>query len=263
MAFHVRSNSLPSKSHPVISNVEDHICRLNSSQEASVSTSSICKNLASLRDLHEEINNLIQLPSVQQALLDENQASELLDGSLNLVDICATARDVLLLTKESVEELESSLRRNKGIDTYMNSRKKIDKIVNKCIINLRSFDQCSTVVLNKYSNLKAIASMLKEAQAIGFSVLKSALKIFASKQKSWSLVSKFSRSSRVHSQTEEELYALNIHKLRKDMDTLSLQNVTKQLKESEMIFQELEENLEAFFRSLVKTRVSLLNVLNY
>ncbi|KAL2468125.1 hypothetical protein Fot_51650 [Forsythia ovata] len=178
MAFHVRSNSLPSKSHPVIANVEDHICRLKSSQEASVSASSICTNLASLRDLHEDINNLIQLPSVQKALIDENRANELLDGSLELVNICGIARDIILLTNESVEELESSLRRNRGIDTYMNSRKKIEKMVRKWIKNLKStFDQCST---NKASNL---ASALKEAQAISFSVLKSALKFLHQSKK--------------------------------------------------------------------------------
>ncbi|KAL2503870.1 Uncharacterized protein Adt_19491 [Abeliophyllum distichum] len=120
--------------------------------------------------------------------------------------------------------------------------------------------------LNKDNNLKGIAIVLKESQVIGVSVLKSALTIFASKQKTWSLVSKFTQSSRVHSQTEEErnaqeLYALNINKLRKDMDTTSGQNVMKQLSASEMTIQELEENLEAFFRSLVKIRVSLLNVL--
>ncbi|CAI9777942.1 unnamed protein product [Fraxinus pennsylvanica] len=258
MSFHVRSNSFPSKSHPEIANVEDHICRLRSSEEASFSASSICTQMASLRDVHEVINNLIQPPSVQQTFMD--QANELIDGSLELVDICGIARDVILLMKESIEELESSLRRNRGIDTYVNSRKKIEKMVKKCIKNLKTFDQCSTTFLNKDNNL---ASMLKEALAIGFSVLKSTLTIFASKQKAWSLVSMFSRSSRVHLHTEEGLYALNINKLRKDMDTLSAQSVMMQLKESEMIFQELEENLEAFFRSLVKTRVSLLNVLNH
>ncbi|KAL2468128.1 uncharacterized protein Fot_51653 [Forsythia ovata] len=122
--------------------------------------------------------------------------------------------------------------------------------------------------LNKDNNLNAIANVLKESQVTGFSVLKSTLTIFASKQKTWSLVSKFTQSSRVHSQTEEEsnakeLYALNINKLRKDMDTAFMQNVMKQLSASEMTIQELEENLEAFFRSLVKIRVSLLNVLSH
>ncbi|KAL2468126.1 hypothetical protein Fot_51651 [Forsythia ovata] len=267
MAFHVRSNSLPSKSHPVIANVEDHICRLKSSQEASVSASSIFTHLASLTDLHEDINNLVQLQSAQQDLANKNWASELLDGSLKLVDICGIARDVIFLMKESVQELQSSLRRNRGTDAYINSRKNIDKMVRKCIKNLKSFDQCSTAFLNKDNNLNATGTMLQEAHAIGFSVLKSALSIFASKQKTWSLVSKFTQSSRLHTQREkesytQELYASNIQKLQKDVDTLSVQNVLKQLKESEMTIQELEENLEAFFRSLVKTRVCLLNVLN-
>ncbi|KAL2520790.1 uncharacterized protein Fot_24713 [Forsythia ovata] len=265
MVLHVRSNSFPSKSHPVIANVVDQICRLKSSEEASVSASSICTNLASLTDLHEDINNLIQLPSAQQALAYENGSSELLDGSLKLVEICGIALDVLFLTKESTQELESSLRRNRGIDAYMTSRKNIDKMVKKCIKNLKSFDQCSTALLNKDSNVKAIGGTVKEAQAFGISVLKSALTIFASKQKTWSLVTKFTQTSRVHSHTKEEskaqeLYVLNIDKLRKDIYTLCVQNVMKQLKESEMIIQELEENIETLFRSLVKTRIYLLNV---
>ncbi|CAA2954640.1 Hypothetical predicted protein [Olea europaea subsp. europaea] len=203
--------------------------RLKTSKEASVSSSSICTQLASLRDLLEDINNLIQLPSVQQALAGETFASELLDGSLKIVNICGIARDVIILMKESIQELQSSLRRNRGFEAYMTSMKKIDKIV------------------------------------IGFSVLGSALTLFASKQKTWSLVSRFTQSSRLHSQTEQEsnaqeLYALNINKLRKDMDTVSVQDVMKQLNVSEMIIQEVEESLEAFFRSLVKIRVSLLNV---
>ncbi|CAI9777940.1 unnamed protein product [Fraxinus pennsylvanica] len=264
MAFHVRSNSFPSKSHPAIANVEDNICRLKSLKEASVSSSSICTQLVSLRDLHEDINNLIQLQSVQQALTDETCARELLDGSLKLVDICGIARDVIILMKESVQDLQSSLRRNRGMDAYMASRKKIDKMVKNCIKNLKNLEQSSA---NKDNNLKAIATVLKESQVIGFSILKSALTIFASKQKTWSLLSKFTQSSHVHSETEEEsnsqeLYGLNINKLRKDMDTVSVQNVTKQLNASEMTIQELEENLEAFFRSLLKIRVSLLNVLS-
>ncbi|KAL0360430.1 UNVERIFIED_CONTAM: hypothetical protein Sradi_3727500 [Sesamum radiatum] len=89
-AFHSRSNSFPSQSHPVMDGVEDHLCRLKSSEAASTSASSVCANLASLRDLHEGINNLIQMASIQQALSneqDENWINELLEGSLRLVDL--------------------------------------------------------------------------------------------------------------------------------------------------------------------------------
>ncbi|KAL0351643.1 UNVERIFIED_CONTAM: hypothetical protein Scaly_1553000 [Sesamum calycinum] len=271
-AFHSRSNSFPSQSHSVIESVEDHLCRLKSSEAASTSATSICMNLASLRDLHQGIDNLIQMPSVQQALSQgqgESWVHELLEESLRLVDLCGFSRDVVCSTKESIQDLESSIRRNRGekatgedVNTYVASRKKINKMVNKGIKNLKSSNQSSTP-------LPTIGAMLKETEALDFSVLKSVLMLLSgekegSKQRSWSLLSKFSHTKRVHTEVEQEtaaeaLCSLNMHRSRKGMDNITL----KQLKSAEMSIQELDEGLEALFRSLVKTRVSLLNVLSH
>ncbi|KAL0351644.1 UNVERIFIED_CONTAM: hypothetical protein Scaly_1553100 [Sesamum calycinum] len=207
--LHVRSNSLPSKSHPIVTDVEDQLCRLRSSEGTSTSATSVTANLASLRELHE--------------------------------DLCGFARDVLSLTKGSVQDLQSSIRRNRAF-------------------------------LDEESDIKAIA-MLKETESFGFSVLKSVLILLSgekgrSKKRSWSLLSKFTQSIRVSSERDQECLAedfcsLNLQKSGKNMDIVAVQNVLKQLKTSEMAIQELEEELEAFFRSLVKTRVSLLNALNH
>ncbi|KAL2232183.1 uncharacterized protein LOC105178962 [Sesamum indicum] len=269
-AFHSRSNSFPSQSHPVMESVEDHLLRLKSSEAASMSAASVCANLARLRDLHESIDNLIQMSSVQQALSQgqgENWVNELLEESLRLVDLCGFSRDVVRSTKESIQDLESSIRRNRGenatrddINAYVASRKKMDKMVKKCIKNLKSFNQSATP-------LPAIGTMLKETEALDSSVLKSLLMLLSgetegSKRRSWSLLSK---TKRVHSETEQEngadqeLFSLNMHKSSKGMDKITL----KQLKATEMSIQELEEGLEALFRSLVKTRVSLLNILSH
>ncbi|KAL0438308.1 UNVERIFIED_CONTAM: hypothetical protein Slati_2313800 [Sesamum latifolium] len=179
--------------------------------------------MVSLRDLHEGLNNLIQMPSVQQALSQgegENWVNELLDESLRLVDLCGFSR-VVCLTKESIQDLESSIRRNE----VKSHRKR-----HQCLCGLKKEDQ-------QDGRIKA---------------------------KNWSLLSKFAQTKRVHSEAEQEtaaenLCSLNIHKSRKGMDNITL----KQLKSAEMSIQELEEGLEALFRSLVKTRVSLLNVLSH
>ncbi|KAK4390901.1 hypothetical protein Sango_2153400 [Sesamum angolense] len=275
-AFHSRSNSFPSQSHPIMDVVENHLCRLKSSEAASTSATSVCTNLGSLRDLHEGINNLIQMASVQQALSNEQDdkwINELLDGSLRLVDLCGFSRDVVCLTKESVQDLESSIRRNKGettfdMNAYVASRKKINKMVTKYIKNLKGFNQNS--LLDKDYDLKAIGKMLKETEALAFSILKSVLILMAgekerSKQKSWSLLSKFTQTSRVHSEVQQEagaenLCSFNTFKSLKSMDNIALQST---LKASEMTIDKLEEGLEALFWSLVKTRVSLLNVLSH
>ncbi|KAL8059351.1 hypothetical protein ABFX02_03G081200 [Erythranthe guttata] len=262
--YHSRSNSFPSQSHPAIESVEDHLCRFRADDSE---TNSVCSKLASLRNLHECINDLIQMPSIQQTLSHGNWINELLEGSLKLVDLCALSREIVSLTKESVQDLESSIRRNKAeaatsadISAYVASRKKITKMVNKSIKSLKSFNHKSTTDNDLWA-------MLKEAESHDLSVLKSVLILLSgenerSNQSSWSLLSKFTtQNSRVYSESgPEDLSLLNIEKSTKNMDS---KNMLKQLKSSEMTIQEIEEGLEALFRSLVKNRVSLLNVLSH
>ncbi|KAG8378058.1 hypothetical protein BUALT_Bualt08G0098600 [Buddleja alternifolia] len=243
--FHSRSNSFPSQSHPIINDVEDHLRRLKSTEATSTSATSICANLASLRDLHECINNMIQMSSIQQALSNEQGQSwinELLEGSLRLVDLCEFSRDVACSTKESVQNLESSIRRNGGetaasndIKAYVASRKKITKLVNKYIKNLKSLTKNSTALPDI-----EFGTMLKETETLVFSILKSALTLISGEKEkskqSWSLFSHFTQTSQVHSE-KDDVCSLNI--------------------------QAVEEGLEALLRSLIKTRVSLLNVVSH
>ncbi|XP_021807858.1 uncharacterized protein LOC110751664 [Prunus avium] len=103
MAFHTLSNSFPSRPHPIIQEVDEHLCRLRSSEAASTSSSSICHKLSALQDLHDCVDKLLLLPLTQQALAKEQNkkwTNELLDGSLRLLDVCSSAKDAILQTKE-------------------------------------------------------------------------------------------------------------------------------------------------------------------
>ncbi|XP_011100845.1 uncharacterized protein LOC105178953 [Sesamum indicum] len=240
--LHVRSNSLPSKSHPIVNDVEDQLCRLRSNKGTSTSTS-VISDLAILRDLHEGINNLIQMPSTQQAISHANSekwTNELLEESLGLVDLCGFARDVLSLTKGSVQDLQSSIRRNRGeaaladnINAYMTSRKKINKMVKKLIKNFKNLDKNCIMLLDEESDVEGDRGLCRV---------------------------EYERDQECCS---ESSLSLELPKSGKDMNTIDMQNVLKQLQASEMTIQELEEELEAFFRSSLKTRVSLLNALNH
>ena len=88
---HVRSNSLPSNTHPLVASVEEQLYRLKASEET---FSSINHRLGGLKELYERVDDLIHLPLTQQALCRE-QLEDVLDGSLRLLDACGTARDVL------------------------------------------------------------------------------------------------------------------------------------------------------------------------
>jgi hypothetical protein len=111
--FHARSNSFPSRLNPAITQLDEHLRRSRASEGACTS-SSLGGKLSSLQDLHDCVNKLLFLPLNQQAIAQENNGKlieELLDGSLQVLDLCNTAKDALLQTKESVHELQSILRR--------------------------------------------------------------------------------------------------------------------------------------------------------
>ncbi|CAL8121897.1 unnamed protein product [Prunus armeniaca] len=96
MAFHTRSNSFTSRRHPIVQEVDEHLCRLRSSDATSTSSTSISHKLIGLQDLHSCVDRLFQLPLTQQALAqeqNEKSTNELLDGSLRLLDVCSSAKD--------------------------------------------------------------------------------------------------------------------------------------------------------------------------
>ncbi|KAL6217954.1 hypothetical protein ACLB2K_011171 [Fragaria x ananassa] len=109
MAYHTRSNSFPSRPHPIIQEVDEHLCRLRSSEATSTSSSLISDKLHGQQDLLDCVDRLLQLQGTQQALAQEQQqkwANELLKGSLRLLDICSTAKDAMSETKECIQELQ-------------------------------------------------------------------------------------------------------------------------------------------------------------
>ncbi|XP_021629647.1 uncharacterized protein LOC110627606 [Manihot esculenta] len=114
-ACHIRSISLPSRSHPLIVNIEEQLYKLKASKSSSMS----CK-LNGLKNLFECIDDLLQMPMAQQSLTRERQnlcVESTLNGSMELLDLCDSTRDLFSQMKECVQELELSLRRRKGKDS--------------------------------------------------------------------------------------------------------------------------------------------------
>ncbi|TYJ03548.1 hypothetical protein E1A91_A12G035700v1 [Gossypium mustelinum] len=241
-SYHARSNSLPSRQHPIVSQIDENLNRLRASQSASTS-SSIGHNLSGLQDLHECVDVLLQFPLTQQALDQEKQremVEELLDGSLMLLDVCTTAKDALLQTKECTRELQSILRRRPEI------------------------------------------SVLRDVEAVTISVLESVLSFISgpeaeSKSCRWPLVSKLMHQKKVMCEEEQkaneilsaEAASWLLHadhnfnsSCTKSENMKHVENVQKELQSSELSIQDLEEGLETLSRRMIKTRVTVLNIIS-
>ncbi|TQE01755.1 hypothetical protein C1H46_012699 [Malus baccata] len=179
MAFHTRSNSFPSRRHPIIQEIDEHLCRLRSSKDTSTSSSSISHKLSGLQDLHDCVEKWLS-------------------------------------------------------QKYLSSRKMVKKAIQKAMKNLK----CSS--LNKDNETVAIGPK--------------------SQPRSWSLVSKMMQSRKVACKEETEANEFTI------VDATlhrSADNAQSQLEKLESCIQDQEEGLECLFRQLIKTRVSLLNILNH
>jgi len=214
------------------------------------------------------VNDLIHLPRNQNVLSHEphrGEVEEVLDGSLTLMDISGVAMDALSQMKESILNFQSALRRgsdNDGIHAYLMSRKKICKTISKCLANLKKVEKSCTLTLQE--NNGTPTRMLKEAEAISLSTLKSLLlyvmgKKIMSQTGGWSLVAKLVKSKRISTDICNDVEEVDCALRSGTAKRVSL----KQLETLEMTIHELMDVLESVSRCLVKTRVSLLNVLNY
>ncbi|XP_031275881.1 uncharacterized protein LOC116134338 [Pistacia vera] len=275
--FHARSNSLPSRSHPLVSQIDEHLSKLGTTEATSSSTSN---GVNALKDLYDLVNNFLLLPLTQVLAeeCNERQVAELLDKSPKLMDVCSTTKDALLQIKEDTQQLESILRRRRRNDDstlsnqvgeYFSSRKKANKVVRKSLKHLKS----SSIVLD--NETVATTSLLREVEEVTLTAFESLFSYISghSKPSDWSLISKLMHSRCVSveenatecnefEQVDAELYNLLGHKTRK-CGSNGAENAVNVFGKLESSIQDLEEGMKNLLRRLIKAKVTLLNIINH
>ncbi|XP_027362708.1 uncharacterized protein LOC113870313 [Abrus precatorius] len=294
--YHVRSISLPSRLHPSLPKIEKELKRLktwdaSSQSQASTDTTSslqtvaIKASLAGLVELYNCVHELIGSPQTQQALRrhEGKHVEKPLDMSIGLLDICGSTRELLLLMKEHVLDLQSTLRR-KGLDSSINSqicayicfRKKARKDISKKLKALKTMEKNNSKSyppLDVDHHLLMVINVLSELSTITISFFRKLLlfmcaPVFKKNTSGWSLFSKM-----VSTESDKETRIINemgdvhvilcsFHKrFRKNEAKFDVQIVKRRLGELEVNIRELEVGLDYLFRCLIQQRVSLLNLL--
>ncbi|KAJ9536107.1 hypothetical protein OSB04_un000717 [Centaurea solstitialis] len=251
---HFRSMSLPTISHPSTIQAEEEICKFRT-WEASTSSvptaDTICGALNRLQGLYECVDGLLSLPLTQQALTHGQYTrlvNELLDKSISLMDICESTRDLVSQVKENARDIQSAVRRKKGdVSIATSFMKNLKKDTKKAISSLKQIDekiggQVPPIDLDHH--VLSVIKVVRDVGVVRSSVYRSLLlflsgSVAKSKSTRWSIVSKM-----IHKGTAEEKNQVQV--FNGDLESL---------------FEEMENGLECMFRSLIKTRASLLNIL--
>ncbi|XP_075655287.1 uncharacterized protein LOC142625535 [Castanea sativa] len=244
--------------------------------------------LVRLTELYNCVEELIHTPLTEQALHNHRGklVEETLDLSLGLLDACGTARDLFLIMKEHVQELQSALRRRGGessiesnINAYICFRKKVKKDVVKSLGALKRLESHmgSFTQLDGDSYLHVVIKVLRELSTITICFFRS-LMLFLSKpamktSRGWLLMKKLVSTGSIKSETSRKVFnevgsvdhaLYYLHgQVPKNGTKVHVQLTQKRLGTLNDGIKSLEPGLDGLFRCLIQHRVSLLNILTY
>lgn len=278
--YHVRSISLPSRQHPSLQKIEKELKKLKTLEASSLEAEAIKEGLKGLAELYNSVQELIGCPLTQQALIRQHHHIEKpLDMSVSLLDICGSAREMMLLTREHVLDLQSALRRkgldssiNSHIDAYICFRKKARKDISKRLKALKTMEGSfkSHTLLDVDHHLLMVINVLRELSIITISFFRNLLHfmcgpVLKKTSRGWLLFSRMvstgcDREKRVINEMGDIDVALCSF-YRKSGAKADLEVVKGRLGDLDGSIRELEAGLDCFFRCLIQQRVSLLNLL--
>ncbi|GAA0159583.1 hypothetical protein LIER_38895 [Lithospermum erythrorhizon] len=272
---HIRSISLPSRSHPTTLQIEEQLNKIRTWEASAAPTAETISNgLCGLVELYKSMDDLLNLPQTLQTFSKYQNAKwvdEILECPVKLLDVCGILRDLVSQFKENVRDLQSSLRRKKGdlsiescITKYTTFRKKMKKDAKKCISTLKKMDQAiEASILDVDQHISSLIKVVKEVNALSVSIFQYVWVFFSSSNSNsskWSisrlLVNKGRVACEVQQVIKNELEVID------DALCNDCSKVQQKLEKLEASIEGIENGLEGMSRCLIRSRASFLNVIS-
>ncbi|WCJ44685.1 hypothetical protein M5689_025341 [Euphorbia peplus] len=274
LSHHIRSISLPSRSHPLISQLRQEITDLRTSNTPSSSNSD--DSLHRLKLAHDSLDDILQLPQTQDSLRRQPiWVEQLLRDFLRFVDVYGIFRSSILGFKEDQLAAQIAVRRrdDSRIAMYVKSRKRMGKEMVKLANTIRGISPVKSATGSSISDVEVIGVI---GDVVEFTVAVS-LGIFNGMSfgerkttSSWMGLRLPKRAKKCVTgvgveelEVRPEFQEIGVEKLwglKKKRDE-EVKIVLKKMQELEESICKIENGVEKVFRSLINTKVSLLNCL--
>ncbi|KAF7137376.1 hypothetical protein RHSIM_Rhsim07G0254500 [Rhododendron simsii] len=277
---HVRSISLPcrSHSHPLIYQLKDHLNHLKSwapagSKDSKPETRTsdwLCDGLTRLKTVHDYLHDILHLPQTQDSLRRQPVWIEsLLEDFLRFVDVYGIFQTLVFTLKQEHSAAQVAVRRKdeSKIEMYAKVVRKTEKEMSNLVSTLvrcTAGSSSNNFTCNVDAELVEVILDVKEVTVLVSTALFSGVSLsFVWKKPSWIGLT-LGRKRRVLEKGIQEFKQVGtecfLWGLRKKGDE-ELRRVLKRMNELEDCVVKIEMGSERVFRSLINTRVSLLNVL--
>ncbi|CAK8569158.1 unnamed protein product [Lathyrus sativus] len=287
ISHHIRSISLPCRSHPLISQIKDEINGLrswtNSSKSNPLTSKSLSNGLTLLKQTHETFQDILQLPQTQESLrYHPVWVEKLLEYSLRFVDAYGMFRTSILSLKEEHSSVQIAIRKRdeSKLVIYLKSKKKLSKEIEKLVSGIRCVDfgvthqrlnvpicSSSTTLLSIADSVElggVIEDVMSLTVSVSVAVFNSVAMSFASRRFSWVKMVRKGGSYKECEGIEEIQKQLNevenIGNLKKKGEE-EVRSVLKRMRDLEECICGVENVSEKVFRALINSRVLLLNTL--
>jgi len=249
-AYHVRSVSLPCRSHPLLAHLCTHIAAVRTWVSAPTTPST---GLAHLDALHAALAELLLLPEAISALQHGSATSAcLLDGFLILADSHGAFQETLVEINAHASDAQAALRRrdDNRLASAVRSLRHTEKDLARLAASVRTAIKFPTPSASTSAAEVEVSGALAEAVAAAacasaavFSAVEdvsaSATAALASKKTVTSSLMSLVKSGKAAASDEDRL---------------------ERLDKVEACVAEMESGSDRVFRSILRTRVALLNI---
>ncbi|KAA3490236.1 DUF241 domain-containing protein [Gossypium australe] len=274
ISHHIRSISLPCRSHPLITQIKDEITDLKTwSRSPEKPTSAwLCDGLRRLKDLQDSLHDILQLPQTQQLLSHKREwVEKLLEDFLRFVDVYGIFQTSFLSLKEEQLSARVALRRkdDSRVAVYLKGRKKMAKEIAKLVSSIRcigrySFPASAFVSILDTELTSVISDIIEVTVSVSVALFNGISMAFISSKSSWIRLALTKKSNKVKIEGSikefEEMGEANVWSLRRKGDE-EVRMVLERMQDLERCIADIESASDKAFRSLINTRVSLLNTL--
>ncbi|CAL5050236.1 unnamed protein product [Urochloa decumbens] len=260
-AYHVRSISLPYRSHPLLAHLHTHTAAARAwaaAAAAEPTNTSPSSGLTHIDALLAAVAEVLLLPEAQAAVRSASSDC-LLDAFLLLADAHRGFQEALLALRRDAADVRAALRRRDDAATRLASATRSQRRTEKELARLAGAVSSVAVAGNnkQSARLSLAAGGAEEAEMAAALMDAAAASAVASAAVFSASASVSSAASTSSSKKTASTFAAFAKKTAV-METADL--APEKLDELEHCIDECESGSEMVFRSIVRTRVSLLNI---